>query len=226
MKVVLDANCIINKAIPASEIAEAFITSSVLEEIKDRASVEYLHMHGFLVTERNPKDEYVKLVLERTKDRLLYLSSTDIEVVALTLEISEELEGCWISAENINDLPAVLCLSKDNAVINALNMFNLINDTSYQDKKFKLRCYACTAMYDSHVDFCKHCGYNTITRVSVVNEDGKEKVLLKKNYTFKPKIIKNAKGVPIISADQKEYAEYLNQQKKAQKIKSNLNFLG
>lgn len=226
MKVVLDANCIINKAIPASEIAEAFITSSVLEEIKDRASQEYLRMHGFLVTERNPRDEYVRLVLERTKDRLLYLSSTDIEVVALTLEISEELEECWISAENISNLPAVSCLSKDNAVINALNMFNLINDTSYQDKKFKLRCYACTAMYDSHVDFCKHCGYNTITRVSVVNEDGKEKALLKKNYTFKPKTIKNAKGVPIISADQKEYAEYLNQQKKAQKIKSNLNFLG
>ena len=82
------------------------------------------------------------------------------------------------------------CLSKDNAV------FNLVNDTSYQDKKFKLRCYACTAMYDAHVDFCKHCGYNTITRVSVVNEDGKEKILFKKNYIPKPKIIKNKKRCP------------------------------
>ena len=64
---VLDANFIINKEIPAHGITEAFITSSVLEEIKDRASQEYLSMHGFLVTERNPKDEYFKLVYRKNK---------------------------------------------------------------------------------------------------------------------------------------------------------------
>lgn len=223
MKVVLDANYIINKELPTQEIDEAFITSSVLCEIMDKNSQEFLSMYGFLVTERNPREEYIKIVQKKMKDLLLYLSYADIEVVALTLEISEEIQDSWISPANINNLPTVKCLSKDNGVRNALNMFSLLNDDSYQNKVFKLRCYACTTIYDTHVDFCKNCGYNTITRVSVINDGEKDKVLLKKNYTPKPRSIRTKSGVEIISADQKEYTEYLNQIKKDSKV--NLKFI-
>lgn len=109
----------------------------------------------------------------------------------------------------------------DNGVKNALNLFGLLNDTNYQDKVFKLRCYSCNKMYDHHVDFCSSCGYNTITRVSVIIEDGKEKILLKNNYVYrKKKPLKDRKGVELIAADQKEYIEYLNTKKRQEKSKN------
>lgn len=225
MKVVLDANYIINKEIPTQKITEAFIPNSVFNEIKDKNSQDYLSLFSFMITPRDPQAKYIAMVSSKIKDSLLYLSETDKEVVALTLELIDEQNSTWIGIDNIKDIQKIECLSKDNGVRNALNLFGSLNDDMYANKVFKLRCYSCYTMYDTHVDFCKNCGYNTITRVSVIQENGVDKILLKKNYTYKSKTLKDKDGNLILAEDQKEYIRYLKDKQKEEKKRSNLKFL-
>ncbi|ELA41856.1 uncharacterized protein VICG_01040 [Vittaforma corneae ATCC 50505] len=224
MIAVLDANNIIQREIPTQGSDKIYTTHSVIEEIKDKGSREYLESHLFRMSVRNPQDEYVQQVNRVVKALLLYLSNTDVDVVALTLELTEELNEEWIGLDNISSDKAVKCLSKDNGVQNALNKLGLLNDAMYLEKKLKLRCYACSEMYDSHVDFCKICGYNTITRVTVVDTEDGEKVLLKKNYMPRQKVLKGPGGVEILSADQKEYLKLIKQREKALKFQSKFDF--
>jgi hypothetical protein len=68
-----------------------------------------------------------------------------------------------------------------------------------------MRCYTCFCIYDKELDFCRRCGYNTITRVSVsIGADG-YKVHLKKNYNYKTREIRDKNGKAIKSEDQREY---------------------
>lgn len=224
MIVVLDANNVIQREIPAHGNEKTYITDSVIKEIKDRESLEYLESHLFHIAVREPKDEYVQQVSKAVEGSLLYLSEADVSVVALTLELTEELAEEWIGADNIGSGRAVKCISKDNGVRNALNKLELLNDAMYFEKKFKLRCYACSEMYDSHVDFCKICGYNTITRVTVVDTGDGERVLLKKDYMPRRKVLKGPGGVEILSADQKEYTKLVRQRERARKLQSRFDF--
>lgn len=93
MKVVLDANNIIHRKMNIDGVTSAYITTSVLNEIKDRSTQDYLSIFNFLITIRDPKDEFIKAVQDKTKDLLLYLSPADIDVVALTLEINQEINS-------------------------------------------------------------------------------------------------------------------------------------
>jgi RNA-binding protein NOB1 len=221
MKVVIDANYIIDREIPSQGISNAYVPSSVEREIKDRSTLDYLDFYTFMITIRDPSDDYVKLVRDKVRDSLLYLSQADIDVVALTLELSDEVGDTWIGPDNAENQSCVTCLSKDNGVKNALNLFGLLNEVNYHSKKLMLRCYACSQMYDKPIDFCTSCGYNTITRVSVIEGD---KVLLKKNYQPRPRFLKSRSGIPIISADQKEYIQHLRDLEKSEKRRSNLKF--
>ena len=72
-----------------------------------------------------------------------------------------------------------------------------------------MRCYACYMMYDEEMDFCTNCGYSTITRVAVMDEGNKERILLRKNYIPRRKVIKDSRGKEIISGGQREYRQYL-----------------
>lgn len=202
-----------------------YTTNSVIGEIKDKASLDYLESQFFRISVRDPRDEYVKQTARATDGTLLYLSGVDVSVVALTLELHEELCNEWIGAENINVDRTVKCISRDNGIRNVLNSLGLLNDAMYSERMFKLRCYACTKLYDYHVDFCKACGYNTITRVTVINEDGNEKVLLKKDYVPRKKVLKSSGGVEIRSADQKEYIQLLKQRERSMRLNNKLNDL-
>lgn len=224
MKIVLDANNIFQREIPTEAKDEIYLTTGVYKEIKDKNALDYLNSHLFHIIIRDPKDEYIAQVSKAVKSSLLYLSEVDIGVVALSLELSEELADEWISPENLKADRIVKCESKDNGILNALNKLGLLNDLKYIEKKFKLRCYGCYEMYDSHVDFCKNCGYNTITRVTVIDTEEGEKVLLKKDYKPKNKVLKGPDGIEIISADQKEYLKLLKQREKLIKSQNKTNF--
>lgn len=221
MKVVVDANYIINREMPVQGISQVYITSSIEQEIKDKSTQDYLSSYAFMITVRDPSDDYVEFVKGKVKNSLLYLSQADIDIIALTLELSDEAAEVWIGPDNFENQSYVTCLSRDNGVRNALNLLGLLNEVDYQNKKFMLRCYACSQTYDKHVDFCANCGYSTITRVSIA-EDGR--TLLKKNYRPKLRSLKSKDGVPIISADQKEYIQHLRDLERSAKQRSDFKF--
>lgn len=225
MIVVLDANNIIQREIPTDGDNRIYVTDSVLKEIRDEQTLKYLDLNMFNITVRNPTAEYIQTVTKKTSNSLLYLSSADIEVVALVLELTEELNDEWIGSENLNSEKIVRCFTKDNGVRNALNLFGILNDANYRDKKFKMRCYACLQIYDDHVDFCKKCGYNTVTRVSVIDTDEGEKILLKKDYKPRQKTLKTSNGIEIHSEDQREYTQLLKERERVLRSSEKIDFL-
>lgn len=223
MIAILDTNSIINREIPMEGLKAAYITPSVDMELKDKQSIDYRQTYSFLITIRQPTEKYVKTVEDKIKGSLLFLSKTDIELVALTLEISEECNDQWIDISNIDSVETVRCFTRDNGMKNALSMFGLLNDPIFKEKKFKLRCYGCFKLFDTEVDFCNNCGYSTITRVTVIDTEEGEKVMLSKNYKPRAKELK-FDGIPIISADQKEYKAYLKKNEKIAKNQLKSNF--
>lgn len=225
MIVVLDANNIIQREIPSDGYNKIYVTDSVIGEIKDQQTLKYLDLNIFNITVRNPKPEYIETVVKKISHSLLYLSNTDIEVVALVLELTEELNDEWIGDDNLNSEKIVRCFTKDNGVRNALNLFGILNDANYRDKKFKLRCYACLKVYDTHVDFCKKCGYNTVTRVSVIDTDEGEKILLKKDYKPRNRTLKTSNGIEVHSEDQREYLQLLKERERMARLSEKIDFL-
>lgn len=205
---IIDANNIIQRDIPQEGNVEIYTTNSIIEEIKDKCTLEYLEQNMFRITKRDPASEFIEDVEKTAAKTLLGLSRPDIEIVALTLQMHTELSEEWISEDNINKDRQIMCLSKDNGIRNVLNSYGILHDNSYAEKKFKMLCYCCSAIYEKHVDFCKECGYNTVRRVTVADTEEGEKVFLKKNYIPRPRQLK-INGVNIICADQKEYIQYM-----------------
>lgn len=223
MIAILDTNSIICREIPKDGLTAAYITPSVEIELKDKQSIDYRQDYSFLITVRKPSEKYVKMVVEKIKQSFLFLSPTDIDIVALTLEISEEINNQWIGTENLDSIETVKCFTRDNGMKNALSMLGLLNDPIFQERKYKLRCYGCFKVYDQQVDFCSKCGYNTISRVTVIDTDEGEKLLLSKEFSPKIRELK-FNGIPIVSADQKEYKEYLKRNEKISKNQLKSNF--
>jgi RNA-binding protein NOB1 len=222
---ILDTNYFISREIPTNYNSNdtIYTTSSVDLELKDKQSIDYRQIYSFLIIVKEPSEKYIQMVKEKIKNSLIFLSSTDIDVVALTLEISEEISNQWIDPNNIDELEIVKCLTKDNGMRNALSLLGLLNDQLYKDKKFKMRCFACFKIFDTKIDFCPSCGYSTITRVTVIDTDEGEKVMLSKNYNPKAKELK-VHGIKILSEDQKEYAQYLKRNERIAKNQSKCNF--
>lgn len=212
MKAVIDANYFINKEFPVQDINEGYIPSSVEQELKDKLTKEFYELYSFKISVRDPKEEYITEVQESIKDKHFGLSLADIDVVALTLELSDEIESVWIDEHNMNSSQKLLCLTKDNGIKSALVALNLYNDPDFQARKFKLRCFTCYTTYDTKVDFCRKCGYNTLTRVTVLGKGPNEVICLKANYKFKPKVLKDERGIILQSADQREYIQYKEKQ--------------
>ncbi|KAI5150173.1 hypothetical protein ENBRE01_1339 [Enteropsectra breve] len=217
MKAVIDANYIFGRDIPSIEISKGFITQAVRNEIKDKASNEYYDFYSFQIEIRDPQEKYVQMVRDEIKNKHYGVSSADISVIALTLELNDEISNEWLGPDNTQDAEEVVCLSKDNGIKSALGLFGLNDDPEFENKTYKLRCFTCYKVYDTHVDFCKRCGYGTITRVSVLGEGENERILLKKNFRMKPKILKDFRGVEIKSEDQREYSIYQKEKRKREK---------
>lgn len=191
-------------------IKKLFVSSLVVKELKNEESKEYFNLHRYMIEIREPLDKYIEFVQDFLSKKMLNLSYTDIVVVALTIEINEIYSSTWIDSTNINNIEEVVCLTMDNGIKQCLRYLNLYDDLTFSSKIYKLRCFGCFSMYEEKLDFCKKCGLNTLTRVSVVqNENNNGKILLKKNYKFKPKVLIDKKGVELKSIDQREYIHFL-----------------
>ncbi|KAF9763616.1 RNA-binding protein NOB1 [Nosema granulosis] len=200
------------------KITKILIPSSIEREMLAEETKDHFYTYKYMIEIRDPTDEFTNFVRNKIKDRHFGLSNPDIDVVALTLELQNELSNVWIDPSNFKEIEEVVCLTTDNGIKNALKLFDLGNE-ALERREFRLRCYACFSMFKEHVDFCKKCGLSTITRVSVlIDENNNEKVLLKKKYSFRPKVLVDERGVELRSADQREYIQHktkLNRNKKS-----------
>lgn len=208
MRVVIDTSYFIDRDIPFKNITVGYIPESVERELKDTQTCDYYKLHDFTISVRNPKETYVAEVKEAVQNKHFSISEADVDVVALMLELSDELNSEWIGKESLMDVEQLVCLTKDNGIRSALSLFDLYDDPHFLVKKYKLRCFGCYEIYEKDVDFCRKCGHNTIARVSVVGEGENERVLLSKHFKYRPKVLKDDKGVVIRSEDQKEYIKY------------------
>lgn len=208
-------------------IKKIYIPNSVKKELINEQSLEYYNLYKYMIEIKNPSESYVNYISLINKKMHLNLSNADIDIVALTLELHEIFCSTWVDTTNLNELDEVVCLTLDNGIKQCLKHLDIYNDDKFISKIYKMRCFACFAMYDEKLDFCKKCGMNTITRVSVVlDENNKEKVLLKKGYKFIPKVLYDKKGVELKSSGQREYEHYIKS--KGYKVKKNTltNVLG
>lgn len=210
MIAILDTNIFINRKV-TTNFSKLIITSYVLSEIKDEETRNYYQLQSYNIETRNPANFYIEIVSKLNQDKNLLLSIADISVVALTLEMHEERFNKWISREE----EEIVCLTEDNGIKQALGCLNLVD--SGVEKKWKFRCSTCFVLYDNNRDFCKECGYATVTRVSYHEVDGNVIVHLKKGYKNKEKLLKDRKGNRILSEDQKEYKMYLRDKRKEEK---------
>lgn len=203
------------------KITKIIVPSAVERELLVEETKDHYYTYKYMIEIRDPAQEFIDFVHKRIQDKHFGLSGPDIEVVALTLELQNELSNVWIDPSNIKDIDEVVCLTTDNGIKNALKLFDLGNEV-LQRKEFRLRCYACFSIFKEHVDFCKKCGLNTITRVSVlIDENNNETVLLKKKFSFKnkAKVLVDERGVELKSLDQREYVQYTEKMSRSRKKK-------
>ena len=213
MIAVVDANFFIDKETLHSEISQIFVPSSVVAELRDRQTAEFFDFYAFKVTVRDPEEAYVAEVREHVRNKHYQLSGPDVDVVALTVELEDRGSMEWSGAGAAAPAEEVRCLTKDNGIKSALLSMGCFVAGEFQEKRYKLRCFACFALYDEEaLDFCRKCGYSTVNRVAVVGEGADEKVLLKASYRYRPRIVKDAAGRVLRSADQREYVQFKRQQ--------------
>ncbi|EJW02840.1 hypothetical protein EDEG_02781 [Edhazardia aedis USNM 41457] len=197
MIAVLDTNILIKRDIDFSKYKQLYLPESVVRELRDEETRLFYEKHVAFIEVRNPRSLTVETVKRHNAKRNLLLSDPDIDVVALFVDLSNEMFDVWISS----DSSKVVCLSDDNGIKQAVCEL-----TKHQEniKIWKFRCYACYEIYDSFREFCAKCGYNSITRVSVRKEGDKEIVNMKKGYKLKDKSVMYKKN-EIRTEDQREY---------------------
>lgn len=213
MYVTIDTNIIIDRQLEIHDFKKGFITPSILKEIKNEEIKQYLDIYMFKIELKNPEEEYILKVKNLQKEKNLNLSTADIEIVALTLELKDfyrkEIFDNWISKDNLKE---VKCLTKDNGILQCLKLFNQQNEI--ESRNFMFRCRTCFQLFNNKLDFCKKCGYNSISRVSVRKEFDKIRVFLKKNYKIKNKVLKDKYGNILRYADQKQYLNHVRDKEK------------
>lgn len=217
MIAVIDTNIIIERKLSEYNFEKGFITPSVLLEIHGHDLNNYLKLYDHKIEIREPNEKFVKKVFILQEEKNLLLSKADIEIIALTLELKEKLRenkfNDWIDEKNLN--VEVGCLTLDNGVLHGLKYFDC--DSSIDTRDFMFRCVSCFTLYENKKDFCKRCGSNLISRVSVRRENGKIKIFLKKGYKFKKRELKDKYGNILHSEDQKAYQEHIREKNKAMK---------
>ncbi|KAK6090406.1 hypothetical protein P3W45_000503 [Vairimorpha bombi] len=227
MIAVVDTCYFLNRGSFSSTITKIFIPHSIKREMLNDESREHYNLHQYMIEIREPSESYIRQIEDLNEKLMLNLSSPDIEVVALTVELYDIYSNTWIDSTNINEVEDVFCLTMDNGVRQCLRYLGLYNDKKFETRRYKMRCFACFSVFDERLDFCKKCGLNTVTRVSVVtDENNNEKILLRKNYKFKPKTLYDNKGVELRSSGQREYEHFMKTKGFKNKKKALTDVLG
>eukprot|EP00866_Antonospora_locustae_P000406 jgi/Antlo1/406/894 len=215
MLAVIDANCFINGRLSEYKYDHGYTTSLVWKELRDANAKNTAALHLYKIDIRDPDPCFVQKVMSAIRGKNLFLSDADVSLIALCLELNEQVFDVWIDSRTTRH--AVLCVTEDRGILEALRHLNIAASNTIRPRTYKIRCYACFSMYDTYTDFCKRCGYQTLTRVAVTQMDDGWKLHLKKNFKPKHKTLKGANGVVIRSADQREYELYEKQKRQREK---------
>lgn len=211
MIAVIDTGYLIERQVVEQKITKGYVPESVMNELRTASSREYLDFLSFMVELRNPKHEYVTRIRKDLEGRTHGLSSTDIDVVALTVELRDEASEAWIGPSSPEQVE-VCCLTHDNGIKNILSDYDSYGEPEFFRRTFRTRCYTCFALYRGNMDFCRKCGHPTLTKVSVRETENGEEIFLSKHYKHRPRVLKNSRGVELRSADQREYIQYQRMQ--------------
>ena len=203
---VLDSGVFINKEFV--NLIKAYTITDVINEIKDKSTVNFVRENYVTLEIRDPDQTSIKVVYETIKQLNTNLSSPDIKLIALTYELFIENSTKWIDNNNYKNHAIVKCFTHDNGIKGVLKHLGLDDQHVLQDKYFKYRCFTCFNITEYSIDFCKNCGYKTITRMAFIKSNGKEIPCLKKGYVPKEKNIKDKHGKDIPCEDITSYAKY------------------
>ncbi|AFN83653.1 putative nucleic acid-binding protein [Encephalitozoon romaleae SJ-2008] len=208
MIAVIDTGYLIERLLPTEGLIRGYVTDSVINELKTAESRAYLEFLSFMIEVRNPSEEYVTKVKNDLRKEVNNLSDTDIDVVALTLELKDEVTEMWLGPES-PEQEEVICFTNDNGIKNVLSRYSSYDDPEFSARKYKTRCYGCFSLFSENLDFCKKCGLRTLTRITVADTKNGEMMFFKKGYQYrKPRTLKNTRGVELRSADQREYIQH------------------
>lgn len=148
MKVVVDSSSFFYGFIPDSS-NDYFTTESVFREIKGRKMKESLEVRAPFLKVISPLKsniQKIEKIAEESGD-IGQLSRTDIDVLALALEISASI------------------LTNDLAIQNVCRLAG-IGYESFKSKRikneitWKYKCEGCGRIYDKLLKECPHCGNN------------------------------------------------------------------
>ncbi|ORD93801.1 hypothetical protein ECANGB1_1537 [Enterospora canceri] len=208
--------CAILKRVDVGTI-DVYTTEGVDNELRDKESREIIGQKYVNLKVRNPSEESIRKIREFLIDKKSNLSCVDIELVALFYEIHREVEeengqDEWITAENYRKIKNVVMHTDDNGIRGVLDGLGL-QESGLSDKYYKYRCFTCFRIYEDDIDFCKSCGYKTITRVGFIIKNGTEVMCLKKGYEQKEKKICDKNGNEIGCEDTVEYKKYIKHKK-------------
>ena len=138
-------------------------TSSILEELKpggrDYRSFQFLMERGLSIQSPSKEStEKIKTVSSKTGD-ITRLSKTDIEILALALEINKDEEK------------EAIILTDDYSIQNVSYVLNITYESISQSgitKKFKwtCRCRGCGKRFKGNIKTCPICGAETKTVIS------------------------------------------------------------
>jgi UPF0271 protein len=140
-------------------------TSSILEELKpggrDYRSFQFLMERGLSIQSPSKEStEKIKTVCSKTGD-VNRLSKTDIEILALALEINKD------------DEKEAVILTDDYSIQNVSYVLNITYESISQSgitKKFKwtCRCRGCGKRFKENIKTCPICGAETKTVISSI----------------------------------------------------------
>ncbi|EHY64476.1 hypothetical protein NEAUS04_1556 [Nematocida ausubeli] len=227
---IVDASAVISLTLSEMGYTKGYLPQVIADEIKCQDSSKLLSLHMCKLEIRNPTEESIKIAADKAAE-LGYtgLSAQDIELAALALEVSNEytsIFSSWLGQDTLDSTTEVVVVTLDIALKNLVTHLGLQLHDSFKEnnKKYLQRCYTCTRIYKTDVkqDFCKSCGYHTISKVSYTETDGKIELNLSKNFKYTEKKIHTHYGKEIRTQDQKEYKQY----KRAERYKNKKNAKG
>lgn len=144
---VLDTSAILSRKLNIGQ--EGFVIPySVMEEIKLGKIARSMMWHEDTLNVREPTESAVKRVKEAAKSTgdISVLSSTDIDVIAVALDIGGKVVSDDFAIENVSSRLGLEFVGADLKPIE-------------KAIKWQFRCTGCGEKYSEHVETCRICGH-------------------------------------------------------------------
>ncbi|EQD32073.1 hypothetical protein B1B_17841 [mine drainage metagenome] len=146
-KMVLDTSAILSRRFDMSS-SQFYVTSSILNEIEKGKISRYLKMAELSMNVIDPESSSVAKVIDaaRTTGDIDRLSNTDIDAIALALQIGAVLVTDDYSMQNISK---ILGIKSTSATIKEIGKVI----------EWVYRCTGCGRIYEKNIGTCVICGH-------------------------------------------------------------------